>query len=205
MKAVKYILLIVAVAFSLSSCTTTKAIVHNFSELAEVIAHPTEGPIDAVKVEEAYDTFMTALLKNYSIQDFKQLSKVSFNLNPLAGKERKTYEILIEAAGDIIHNINTRHVYKLPKSKKLPQGGFYICSGKIYNIPLKIKDIIHFDNPNTCNLELQDYCPSWSVSYALRRRIWQNNYTVFIFNKEGVLQKVVTSYMCPPRQNELEF
>lgn len=209
MKTTRYFLLIILSALMLSSCTTTKAVIHNFSELAEAVTHPFTPPKSSAQIEEGYDTYLTLLLKGYTIQDFQYINKHSATLamqNPYTwySVKGKTYKIILEAASDIARALKTKQVYKLPKSPKLPEGGFYICGG-LYSVPIKVKDVMHFTNPNTCNLMIEDYCPSWDLVNALNKRIWQNNHTVFIFNKKGVLQKVVTSYMCPPRQNELEF
>lgn len=206
MKAIKHGLLILTAMFLLSSCATTVGIVHQFSDLADAIVG--RIPDNSARVEEAYDTYMTTLLKGYTVKDFIYINKHSTEIamnTPYRSftKQEETYRIIPEVALDIA---NAKHIYKLPKSKKLPQGGFYVC-GSLYNIPVKVKDVIQFRS-NICDpdtLSIYDYCPNWSILRALENITYQNHHTVFIFNKKGVLQKVVTSFKCPARLDELEF
>lgn len=207
-KGVKYVVILISLTLSLSGCIA--------GQIVQKVIHPSTPSADSAAVMEAYDSYMTMLFKGYTLQDFRFLNehweKIA-NMNPysIGSPAFETYRIFTNTSAEIgdpkhykPNPINGFH--PLLQKQNLPNGGFYICARKIYDLPFKLKKVMYFvKHAQNCDPLLQDYCPDMTIKKALQQQIWQNNATVFIFGKDGSVQKVVTAYQCPPSKYELSF
>lgn len=191
-------------AFLLSGCMT--------GQIIQKVIHPHTPTSDSAAVMEAYDAYMTMLFRGYTMQDFRHMSSHWESIamrNPFTVGSKKflAYRNIANIGSDLGNPDRYKPMlgaHPLLSRRSLPGGGFYICDEEIYDLPFKLKDVMYFKNGKICDPVFADYCPNMSIKKALQRRIWQNNATVFIFGKDGRVQKVVTAYRCPPTKFDLD-
>lgn len=224
-RIVKYFIVLTLSVFSLSGCTAVniaKTTVNTLGEIARTIAHPQTPSHDSAAVMETYDAYMTMLFKGYTLRDFRYIEehweKIAME-NPfsIGSPSFQAYQLLVNACDDLGKKQLQREYYKDMEGnfagvrvlyllkRPLQGGGFYVCVNRIYDLPFKLKDVMYFKNAQNCDPFNKDYCPDMTIKQALQRQIWQNSATVFVFNKNGRIQKVVTAYKCPPTKTELLF